>query len=140
MDKVVIQDAHTSHVLMYCDSLGFLDGLHHIVALLLSGTHRENGQLVKLDAVQKSRPGTNENSLVRNSIHANPPILCVHFLHNLSHCVRWSPMMNRRNILYAWLVTAIAVTFFALKMSLNWSREARQCVLASLDSSGGNWK
>jgi hypothetical protein len=83
MGKVVIQDAHSSHVLTYRDSLGFLDHLHHVVTLLLSCVDGEDGQLVKLDAVQEGKPGTETNSLVGDTVHSDPGILGVHFLHNL---------------------------------------------------------
>jgi hypothetical protein len=62
--------------------LGFLDRLGHVVTLLLSGVHREDGHLVELDAVQKGRPETNMNALVRTSIYSNPGVLGVHFLDN----------------------------------------------------------
>jgi hypothetical protein len=68
---------------MHCDSLGFLHGLDHIIALLLSGVHRKNGQLVELDAVQKCWPETDSNSLVGNPIHSDPRVLGVHLLDNL---------------------------------------------------------
>jgi hypothetical protein len=55
MGEVVIQDAHLSHVLMYRDLLGFLDRLCLVVTLLLSCVDKEDGQLVKLDAVQEGR-------------------------------------------------------------------------------------
>jgi hypothetical protein len=70
-------------VLAYSGPLGFLDRLSHVVMLLLSGVRRKDGQLVELDAVQKRRPGTNANALIRTSIHANPGVLGVHFVGNL---------------------------------------------------------
>ncbi len=48
-----------------------------------SGIDGEDGQLVELDAVQEGGPGTNSNSLVRDTVHTNPGIFGVHFLHNL---------------------------------------------------------
>ncbi len=51
--------------------------------LLLSGIHRKDGQLVELDAVQKRWLGTNTNTLVGTSIHANPGVLGVHLVDNL---------------------------------------------------------
>jgi hypothetical protein len=83
MGEVVIQDAHPSHVLMYRDSLGFLDCLRHLVMLLFSCVDGEDGQLVELDAVQKGGPGTEMNSLMGDTVHTNPGILGVHLLHNL---------------------------------------------------------
>ncbi len=83
MGKVVVQDAHTSHVLMHRDLLGLLHGLDHIVAVLFSGLHQEYGQLMELDAVQKCRPGTDTNSLVGNPVDSDPWVLGVHFLDNL---------------------------------------------------------
>ena len=53
---------------MHRDSLGFLDGLDHVVALLLNGVHQETGQLVQLNALQKRWPGMDANILVGNAV------------------------------------------------------------------------
>ncbi len=61
---MVIQDAHASHVLVYRDSLGFLDHLLHVEMLLLSGVSREDIELMELDAVQEGQPGTHAKASV----------------------------------------------------------------------------
>jgi hypothetical protein len=137
MGKVVIQDAHMSHVLTYRDSLGFLDRLHHIVTLLLSGVHREDCQLVELDTVQKSGPGTDANSLVGDTIHADPRIFGVHFLHNLVPLGLLVPNNKQAEHLICLASHHNRSAFLCLEVPLNCSREALQSFLASLDSSGG---
>jgi hypothetical protein len=74
---------------VYSGPLGFLDCLSRVVMLLLGGVHREDGQLVELDAAKKRRPGTNTNALVGTSIHANPGVLGVHFIDNLVPLGSW---------------------------------------------------
>jgi hypothetical protein len=64
----------------YCDLLGLLDPLLHVITLLFSCVSREDGELVELDAVHKSNPGLHANSLVGFAIDANPGILCVHLI------------------------------------------------------------
>jgi hypothetical protein len=46
------------------DLLGFLDSVCHVEPLLLRGVHREEGELVELDAVHEGQPGTNARAIV----------------------------------------------------------------------------
>jgi hypothetical protein len=53
-----------SHVLAYCDLLGFLDRLLHVEMLLLSSVSREDGELVELNAVLEGQIGTHTKASV----------------------------------------------------------------------------
>ncbi len=50
--------------------------------LLCSSVHREDGQLVELDAVHERQPWTNTRAFVWTSVHTNPGVLGVHLVDN----------------------------------------------------------
>jgi hypothetical protein len=54
----------------------------HVVTLLFSGVSREDGELVKLDAVHERKPEMYAKALVTLATHADPRILCVHLVNN----------------------------------------------------------
>ena len=64
------------------DSLGLLNHLLHVVMLLFSCVSREDGELVEIHAVHEGNLGTHMKALVGTAIHADPQILCVHFIHD----------------------------------------------------------
>jgi hypothetical protein len=119
MGQVVIQDTHTSHVLVYHDSLGFLDHLLHVETLLLSGISREDSELVELDAVLEGQPGTHAKVLVRLVIHANPRILGVHFKHvHVPLCLRLADNEATQNSSYAFWASATVKLHLVLRVFL----------------------
>jgi hypothetical protein len=106
--------------------------------LLLSGVHRKDGQLVELDAVQKRRPGTNANTLVGTSIHADPGVLGVHLVENLVPLGSRIAVNKTTEILYAFWVLAIAKIFLALRILLYLESICFRISFAALVSSSGN--
>jgi len=78
MGDVVIEYAHTRHVLPDCDSLWLAHHLLHVEMLLFSCVSRQDCELVELNAVRQRLPGPLMQTVVCLPINSYPGVTVEH--------------------------------------------------------------
>ena len=82
MGDVVVEYAHTRHVLPYHDALWLAHHLLHVETLLFSCVSRQDRELVELNAVHQRLPGPHTRTVVCLPVDSYPGVTVKHLLND----------------------------------------------------------